>query len=140
MRSLTCLVLWTLLASGLASTAPSDDSYGKQREAGQRLKSWTGRDQQSLRVDAVSSVEPEQVHIALADARSRELYAMSVSWLTWTDARSQVLWGRDMDVLEEVVVGNATRETEETLAMILVTFFPSLLENMTGSRAVPHPL
>lgn len=54
--------------------------------------------------------KPEQIHLALADARPRETYAMGVSWLTWADAKSQVFWGRDVAALEEVVTGNSTSE------------------------------
>lgn len=73
-------------------------------------------DQRSLRGDPGSAAAaPEQIHIALGDARSRELYSMSVSWLTWVDAESQVLWGRDTDVVEEIVVGNSTRETANVI-------------------------
>lgn len=60
------------------------------------------------------STLPEQIHLALADARPRETYAMSVSWLTWVDARSQVFWGREAGALNEVVTGNTTSESKRT--------------------------
>lgn len=45
------------------------------------------------------------------------MYAMSVSWLTWGEAKSQVFWSQDMDMddhsVGEVVVGNATSEATE---------------------------
>lgn len=62
--------------------------------------------------DSAASTLPEQLHLAFAEARgTRDVYAVSVSWLTWEDAKSQVLWGRDTDALGEVAVGNATRES-----------------------------
>lgn len=54
---------------------------------------------------------PEQIHLALADGRPREAYVMSVSWLTWTDAKTQVFWGREVDALLESATGNSTRES-----------------------------
>lgn len=60
--------------------------------------------------DIKHSSMPEQIHLALADARPRETYAMSVSWLTWVGAKSQVHWGRELDALDRVVTGNSTSE------------------------------
>ncbi|CAM9841713.1 unnamed protein product [Scytosiphon promiscuus] len=116
MTSLAYLLLFTLLAGGLVSTVRREYGVGTQHKSRENLSqnaaTLSGRwDQRSLRGDAGPSAHPEQVHIALGDARSRELYAMSVSWLTWVDAKSGVLWGQDTHVLEEVVLGNATRYT-----------------------------
>ena len=60
--------------------------------------------------NSVDSTTPEQVHIALASAKPRETYAVSVSWVTWGDAKSQVFWGREADALTEVVAGNSSSE------------------------------
>lgn len=62
------------------------------------------------RLSVVSDATPEQVHLALADARPRETYAMSVSWLTWTDAKSQVLWGLSKSELNLMAEGRVTSE------------------------------
>lgn len=62
-----------------------------------------------LSVDAGDAV-PEQVHLALADARPREKYAMSVSWLTWAETRSRVFWGRSEKRLIHEAKGEATSE------------------------------
>lgn len=50
------------------------------------------------------------------------MYAMSVSWLTWQEAKSQVYWSTDMDVdihsVGEVVEGNATSEATSRIEVV----------------------
>lgn len=60
--------------------------------------------------DGHGGAVPEQIHLALADSRPRGTYALSVSWLTWTDVKTQVFWGRETDALLESATGNSTRE------------------------------
>lgn len=54
---------------------------------------------------------PEQVHIALASSGgSLEEYAMTVSWATWPETQSQVVWGVKADQLDNAAKGGATSE------------------------------
>lgn len=58
---------------------------------------------------------PQQVHLALADPRPRQTYAISVSWLTWTEAKSQVLWGLSESELYRYADGEATSEFSQCM-------------------------
>lgn len=60
-----------------------------------------------------ASADPEQVHIALAESGSLEQYAMTVAWVTWPEARSQVAWGSSPEELGNMAEGNATSERKK---------------------------
>ncbi|CBJ32080.1 acid phosphatase/ protein serine/threonine phosphatase [Ectocarpus siliculosus] len=103
------ILRWTLLASALLRPTSSDLLKNKHeavdRQPQQRFR--------GTPADAGDDPgQPEQIHLALAGG-DRDMYAMSVSWLTWEETKSQVFWSRDMDMdvhaVGEVVVGNATR-------------------------------
>ena len=62
-----------------------------------------------------ASADPEQVHIALAESGSLEEYAMTVAWVTWPEARSQLLWGSSPKGLSNMVEGNVTSERKDSM-------------------------
>ena len=104
--------------------APFSHHPGRLRGSATRRKSSVIRSDSKVKVGSTSNASeiivdgdggvpgvPEQIHLALADGRPREAYAMSVSWLTWTDSKTQVFWGREADALLESATGNSTRES-----------------------------
>lgn len=113
--------LWALLlASYRAPLTLSEDGFGAvpvspdRRQQHQQRVLLRGSPLASKDDPATSTppAPPEQLHLAFADPRgARDVYAVSVSWLTWVDAKSHVFWGRDVDALREVAAGNATRES-----------------------------
>ena len=56
------------------------------------------------------SVEPEQVHIALATSEKIERYSMTVCWVTWATTASHVRWGLNEDRLAYLAEGSSTCE------------------------------
>lgn len=70
------------------------------------------------------SATPEQIHIALASVKPRETYAVSVSWVTWVDSKSQVFWGREANALTEAVTGNST--SERCIFLFILVNWPAL--------------
>lgn len=76
------------------------------------------------------SATPEQIHIALASVKPRETYAVSVSWVTWVDSKSQVFWGREENALTEAVTGNSTSKHCIFLFIVLVNWLALFQEAM----------
>lgn len=115
---------WTLLASCLAPLALGQDDGGdfpsSKADAGRRhrlLSSSGGRGPVSP--EQLELAPPEQLHLALADPRRSDLYAMSVCWYTLVDADSMVFWGLE-NPPAEVTVGNSTRECTYSVALHVV--------------------
>lgn len=119
-----CCSRCSALGSGEGSPdAPLSHRPGRLRGSANRQKSSVIRSDSKVKVGSRNASEiivdgdggvpgvPEQIHLAFADGRPREAYAMSVSWLTWTDAKTQVFWGREVDALLESATGNSSRES-----------------------------
>lgn len=111
-----CCWWFSTLSSGEGSPdAPLSHRPGRLRGLATRQKSSVIRSDSKVKSSNASEIiipgVPEQIHLALADGRPREAYAMSVSWLTWTDAKTQVFWGREVDALLESATGNSSRES-----------------------------
>lgn len=93
-----------ILLEVIQGTTPyTQNAHSHLRES----KPWEPRPHRSR---AESGNVPEQIHLALADPRPRDFYAMSVSWLTWRETKSQVFGSLEAEVLGNVVTRNDTSE------------------------------
>lgn len=81
---------------------------------------------------------PEQIHLALADPRPRDTYAMSVSWLTWEESSSQVFWGVEAEGLTNLVTGNFTSEDVSLDLHLLWHYLSRAISYLTTAFLCSH--
>lgn len=86
-----------------------------------------------------ASAVPEQVHIAFAESRSLEEYAMTIEWSTWAEARSQVAWGPSAYELISLAEGSATSESKDSRSReVIVTAVSYQAVYLTPMNNTPY--
>lgn len=110
-RASTFATIWVaVLLATVLFLAPVHDARGSKFQEQLNLRAPEPKQQHRVLEEDRDLGIPEQIHIALADPRPGDLYAMSVSWLTWGEAKSQVFWGLEAEGLDHVAIGNFTSE------------------------------
>ena len=109
----------TTAAAAAAARAQEEQEEEEEDEEHQVHRALSGRfhtkDGTSELVEGKpASAVPEQVHIAFAESRSLEEYAMTIEWSTWAEARSQVAWGPSANELISLAEGSATSESKDS--------------------------